>query len=119
MGSHMKKSIFEEQTSKALKKWQKAAKDRKKLRALGGGRVAGDNSVSGIMSTENTPSRDSSPIHLLHNHKLRSSTGESEIDIPTSPRGYISEIELSDMEGSYHASDHNKNLNHDFSFSRS
>nr|GEY39648.1 MLO protein homolog 1-like [Tanacetum cinerariifolium] len=32
MGSHMKKSIFEEQTAKALKKWRKAAMERKKLR---------------------------------------------------------------------------------------
>ncbi|CAL9028355.1 unnamed protein product, partial [Prunus brigantina] len=29
MGSHMKKAIFEEQTAKALKNWQKAAKQRK------------------------------------------------------------------------------------------
>ncbi|XP_071703912.1 MLO protein homolog 1-like [Rutidosis leptorrhynchoides] len=120
MGSHMKKSIFEEQTSKALKKWQKAAKDRRRLREQSGHDGVTDVSNSGIMSTENTPSRSSSPIHLLHNHKYRSSTAESEIDIPPSPRAYNSETEISDTEGSYHnMSDHRKNLNHDFSFSRS
>nr|XP_043631236.1 MLO protein homolog 1-like [Erigeron canadensis] len=120
MGSHMKKSIFEEQTSKALKKWQKAAKDRKKLRELNGGKGGTDHSNSGIRSIENTPSRDSSPIHLLHNQNHRSSTAESEIDIPPSPRAYNSETEISDTEGSYnHAATNHKNLHHDFSFSRS
>lgn len=115
----MKKSIFEEQTSKALKKWQKAAKDRKKLRELSGssGRV-GDVSNSGIMSPEHTPSRGSSPIHLLHSQKNRSSTAESEIDIPPSPKAYTSDTELSDMEGSY-TQDHHKHPQRDFSFSRS
>ncbi|KAG6767120.1 hypothetical protein POTOM_028299 [Populus tomentosa] len=32
MGSHMKKAIFEEQTSKAIKKWQKSAKERRRLK---------------------------------------------------------------------------------------
>ncbi|KAL8240027.1 hypothetical protein R6Q59_013382 [Mikania micrantha] len=90
MGSHMKKSIFEEQTTKALKKWQKAAKERKRLRELGGLNL----------SPERTPSRDSSPLHLLHSsQKQRSSTAESEIDIPTSPTS--------------------PDLHHDFSFSKS
>ncbi|KAK9065721.1 hypothetical protein SSX86_015122 [Deinandra increscens subsp. villosa] len=116
MGSHMKKSIFEEQTSKAIKKWQKAAKERKRLREQSG--RGGDVSNSGlIMSPERTPSRSSSPIHLLHNQKHhRSSTAESEIDIPSSPRAYVSETELSDMEGSSY---HPNKLHHDFSFSRS
>ncbi|KAL4579128.1 hypothetical protein LXL04_015264 [Taraxacum kok-saghyz] len=96
MGSHMKKSIFEEQTSKALKKWQKAAKDKKKLRELSGRGVV-DGSISGM---ENTPSRGSSPVYLLHNQNQRSSTAESEIDIPSSPRGYHSETEVSDIGSS-------------------
>ncbi|GJW20634.1 MLO protein homolog 1-like protein, partial [Tanacetum coccineum] len=118
MGSHMKKSIFEEQTSKALKKWRKAAMERKKLRGKGGGT---ENSVSGIMSPGNTPSRGSSPVHLLQNYRHRSSTAESEIDIPPSPKAYTSETEVSDTEGSnsYHARENHKNLHHEFSFSRS
>ena len=67
MGSHMKTAIFEEQTAKALKNWQKAAKNRKKLRNKGG-----DASVNSFMSPENTPSHGSSPMHLLHNQKRRS-----------------------------------------------
>ncbi|KAI3517945.1 hypothetical protein L1887_06193 [Cichorium endivia] len=115
MGSHMKKSIFEDQTSKALKKWQKAAKDRKKSREHSGRGVL-DVSNSGM---ENTPSREASPVHLLQNQKYRSSTAESEIDIPSSPRDYTSEPEVSDAEGSYHANDHQKNLHRDFTFSMS
>ncbi|KAJ0561908.1 hypothetical protein HanRHA438_Chr06g0287491 [Helianthus annuus] len=120
MGTHMKKSIFEEQTTKALKKWQKAAKERKRLRELGGGGGVGDISKSDLMSPEHTPSRGSSPIHLLHGQNHRSSMAESEIDIPPSPRSYASETELSDMEASYHTQDRPKNMDHrDFSFSRS
>lgn len=121
MGTHMKKSIFEEQTSKALKKWQKAAKERKRLRELAGGKGAGDVSNSGIMSPERTPSHNTSPVHLLHSQRHRSSTAESEIDIPPSPRAYTSETELSDMEGSYHTQDHHHKhrLDKDFSFSKS
>ncbi|KAI3725576.1 hypothetical protein L1987_65366 [Smallanthus sonchifolius] len=114
MGTHMKKSIFEEQTSKALKKWQKAAKERKRQRELNG-----DISKSGLMSPVQTPSRGSSPIHLLHSQRHRSLTAESEIDIPPSPRAYTSETELSDMESSHHTQDHHKNPHQDFSFSRS
>ncbi|KAJ9541945.1 hypothetical protein OSB04_028451 [Centaurea solstitialis] len=119
MGSHMKRSIFEDQTSKALKKWQKAAKERRRLRELGDGGGGPDISNSGIMSMENTPSRGSSPIHLLHNNKHRSSMAESEIDIPSSPTAFPSETELSESENSYHAQDHRKNLHQDFSFSKS
>ncbi|XP_022008584.1 MLO-like protein 2 isoform X1 [Helianthus annuus] len=119
MGSQKKRSIFDEKTSKALKKWQKNAKDRKWLREHGGGGRVVDISNSGIRSPENTPSRGSSPMHLLHNNKHRSSMLESEIDIPPSPRAYLSETEVSDTEGSHHVHDnHPKNLHHEFSFSR-
>ncbi|KAJ0838469.1 hypothetical protein HanPSC8_Chr14g0595191 [Helianthus annuus] len=120
MGSQKKRSIFDEKTSEALKKWQKNAKDRKWLREHGGGGRVVDISNSGIRSPESTPSRGSSPMHLLHNNKHRSSMLESEIDIPPSPRAYLSETEVSDTEGSHHVhDDHTKNLHHEFSFSRS
>ncbi|XP_076949227.1 MLO protein homolog 1-like [Bidens hawaiensis] len=120
MGTHMKRSIFEEQTLKALKKWQKAAKERKRLRELGGGKGAEDVSNSGLMSPEHTPSCSTSPVHLLHSQRHRSSTAESEIEIPPSPRAYNSETELSDMEGSHPTQDHHKpHLDKDFSFSKS
>lgn len=94
MGSHMKKSIFEEQTAKAIKKWQKAAKERKKLRNKTG---PGADVSSGFMtSPENTPSRGSSPMQLLHKYKHNSTDLESGI---SSPRAYHSETELSEIEG--------------------
>ncbi|XP_075655295.1 MLO protein homolog 1-like [Castanea sativa] len=92
MGSHMKKAIFEEQTAKAIKKWQKAARERKKLRKAG----VTDVSSSGFMSGENTPSHNSSPIHLLHKYKINSNDIGS---VPSSPKAYHSEIELSKIEG--------------------
>lgn len=88
MGSHMKKAIFEEQTAKALKKWQKVAKERSKQRKEGG------ETTSGYMSGEVTPSQGSSPIHLLHKYKSHSADIES---VPNSPRSYQSD-ELSEME---------------------
>ncbi|CBI40746.3 unnamed protein product, partial [Vitis vinifera] len=91
MGSHMKKSIFEEQTAQALKKWQKAAKERKKLRKAGG------DIAPGSLGGENTPSHGASPLHLLRNHKYRSSTNEVE-SAPTSPKSCQSDTDLSDME---------------------
>ncbi|KAL3525155.1 hypothetical protein ACH5RR_013527 [Cinchona calisaya] len=93
MGSHMKKAIFEEQTAKALMKWQKAAKERRKLRKSGG-----DMSPD-IMSTgDTTPSRGSSPIHLLHRYKT-SPDIESSISYPISPIAYHSDTEYSETDG--------------------
>nr|CAD1835275.1 unnamed protein product [Ananas comosus var. bracteatus] len=90
MGSHMKKAIFEEQTAKALKKWQQAAKEKKKLRDAGL-----DTASFGYMSGENTPSRGSSPVHLLHKYKKGSTDPESN---PSSPRFFCSDSEFPDME---------------------
>lgn len=68
MGSHMKKAIFEEQTAKALKKWQKAAREKTKLRKEGGDAASSAVSLSGYASGETTPSQGTSPIHLLHKY---------------------------------------------------
>ncbi|XP_077246343.1 protein MLO-like [Tasmannia lanceolata] len=86
MGSHMKKAIFEEQTANALKKWQKAARERSKLRK------AGVDLPSGIMSGETTPSQGSSPLYLLHKHRADIES------IPNSPRSYLSDNDMSDVE---------------------
>ncbi|KAL4645765.1 hypothetical protein ACB092_02G257100 [Castanea dentata] len=80
MGSHMKKAIFEEQTAKAIKKWQKAARERKKLRKAG---------VANVSSS----GHNSSPIHLLHKYKINSNDIGS---VPSSPKAYHSETELSE-----------------------
>ncbi|XVE94384.1 hypothetical protein REPUB_Repub02eG0004100 [Reevesia pubescens] len=108
MGSHMKKSIFEEQTAKALKNWHRAAKKRNKNKAGGGeGSVGMNSQVSGFVSGENTPSRGTSPLHLLHSHRHRSSDQtelqDSVIGSPVSNYSYPSDTELSDLEGSSHA----------------
>lgn len=83
----MKKAIFEEQTAKALIRWRQAAKERKKLRDA--------NSDAGHMSGENSPSRRSSPIHLLRKYKLNLVDEES---VPSSPRFYHSDNANSEME---------------------
>ncbi|KAJ6336457.1 hypothetical protein OIU78_012952 [Salix suchowensis] len=92
-GSHMKKAIFEEQTARALRKWQEAAKLRKKSRQTGGG--AGGSSP-GFMSVNSPPSRGTSPIHLLHKHRPGQPDVESVI---SSAMSYASDTELSELEG--------------------
>ncbi|XP_057776267.1 MLO protein homolog 1-like isoform X2 [Salvia miltiorrhiza] len=113
MGSNMKKSIFEEQTSKALKKWHQAAKQRNKQR-----KGIADN--SSIMSGDSTPNR-SSPIHLLHNYTLRSNAPDGDRDaFPVSPRSYASDTELSEIDASKHATEPKlQSHNIDFSFNSS
>ncbi|KAG0457377.1 hypothetical protein HPP92_022534 [Vanilla planifolia] len=61
MGSHMKRSIFDEQTNLALKKWHQVVRKRHK----------GGASRSPIVSpgTSPTTSPSSSPVHLLHRYK--------------------------------------------------
>jgi mlo protein len=91
----MKKAIFEEQTAKALKKWQQAAKDRRKLRKAG---VVVDSSPSGFLSVESTPSRGTSPLHLLHKH--RPSNKSDPEGVLSSPRSYQSDTDILGIEGS-------------------
>ncbi|XP_028116974.1 MLO protein homolog 1-like isoform X2 [Camellia sinensis] len=96
MGSHMKKAIFEEQTAKALKKWQKAARERKKLRNKA---AEADASSSGFTSVDATPSRGSSPIHLLHKFRNKKSSPDTEsIIVNSPPKAYYSETEISEVE---------------------
>lgn len=107
MGSHMKRSIFEDQTAKALEKWQKAAKKRSKMKKKKVGATDHGNSVSisGFISAETTPSRGSLPLHLLQKYSQRSNQPdiESVVNSPRSMSSYPSDIELSDLdEGSTH-----------------
>ncbi|KAL2512783.1 MLO-like protein 6 [Abeliophyllum distichum] len=115
MGSNMKKTIFEEQTAKALKKWHQNAKKKKKMRKTG----------EGLMSGEASPSTGISPIHLLHNHKYRSNAADSE-SIPNSPTSYISDTEISELEASIRSREdsrqphgHGDSHSIDFSFNKS
>ncbi|KAG6408477.1 hypothetical protein SASPL_131490 [Salvia splendens] len=101
MGSNMKTSIFEEQTSKALKKWHQAAKQRNKQRK--------DNASSISMSGNSTPIHGSSPIHMLHNYKVRSNAPDDVFD-----------TELSEIDTSKHtAQPPPQSHNIDFSFGNS
>ncbi|CAK8569201.1 unnamed protein product [Lathyrus sativus] len=102
MGSHMKKGIFEEQTTKALKKWQKTAREKRKLRNAGSIEIPS-------MSGETTPSQGTSPMHLLH--KFKPSSNQTDTDsVLYSPRSYQSDqTDFSDTEGSTHQM--NLNLN--------
>lgn len=106
MGSHMKKAIFEEQTARALRKWQKAAKLRKKSRQSGGdhggsspGFMSQGGSSPGFMSVDSTPSRGTSPIHLLHKYRPSQPDVESVI---SSAMSYASDTELSELDASPH-----------------
>lgn len=97
MGSHMKKSIFEEQTSKALKNWHKSAKDnQKKLKKVGAAQSTGYGG-----SENSTPSRGSSPLHLLHNQK--SSGMDQSESIAHNTVSCLPEIHQEDLEASNHA----------------
>ncbi|XP_015691083.1 MLO protein homolog 1 [Oryza brachyantha] len=88
MGSNMKKTIFEEQTMKALMNWRKTAREKKKLRDADEflAQMSGDTTPSRGASP--TPSRGSSPVHLLHKHRVRS---EAPASAPTSP-GFAGEV---------------------------
>ncbi|ERN17137.1 MLO-like protein 9 [Amborella trichopoda] len=79
MGSHMKRSIFDEQTSKALKKWHQAAKKRQGRSSL---------------SRSNGVSPAASPFHPLHRFKT---VGHSARSAP-SGAGYYSDGDLSEVE---------------------
>ncbi|ESQ50754.1 hypothetical protein EUTSA_v10022612mg [Eutrema salsugineum] len=70
MGSRMKKSVFDEQTSKALKKWRMAVKKKKGGKARTTKRLGGDGSVSPTASTV----RSSLSVRSLQRYKT---TGHS------------------------------------------
>lgn len=67
MGSHMKKSIFDQQTSKALKNWHKAAK---KNQDKGGGKSPAHSSLGGSPPAASVSSTLPSPGEAtLHQFK--------------------------------------------------
>ncbi|KAL9395239.1 hypothetical protein Peur_014524 [Populus x canadensis] len=107
MGSHMKKGIFEEQTAKALRKWQMAAKLRNKSRKTGGDQAGG--SSLGFMSSEMTPSQGASPVHLLHKYRPSQPDVESVI---SSALSYTSDTDLSELDGSTHDKPESRKQHH-------
>ncbi|KAK7406948.1 hypothetical protein VNO78_08584 [Psophocarpus tetragonolobus] len=89
MGSRMKRAIFDEQTNKALKKWQKAAKEKKKGAVTLGKSNAG--MVNGSPMGSTSAVNSSGPtLHRFKTtgHSTRSSTYEDQ---------YESDVELSPL----------------------
>uniref|UniRef100_A0A0E0PY17 MLO-like protein n=1 Tax=Oryza rufipogon TaxID=4529 RepID=A0A0E0PY17_ORYRU len=80
MGSNMKKTIFEEQTMKALMNWRKKAMEKKKVRDA-------DAFLAQMSVDFATPasSRSASPVHLLQDHRARSDDPPSPITVASPP----------------------------------
>ncbi|XXG87374.1 hypothetical protein AAC387_Pa11g2077 [Persea americana] len=88
MGSHMKKSIFDEHTSRALKKWHQAVKKKHGKSARSPTRTLGMS--PGV-------SASSSPVHP-HLQRFKT-TGHSASLTGRSHNRYYSDQDVSDMEG--------------------
>ncbi|CAI0404026.1 unnamed protein product [Linum tenue] len=101
MGSNMKKAVFDEHTSKALKKWHMAVKKKKaagrgsksslSVRTLGGGDTSPMSVTADGSSTARTLLSTGSSGHTLHRFKT---TGHS----TRAYYAYRDDDELSDME---------------------
>ncbi|GMI92312.1 MILDEW RESISTANCE LOCUS O 6 [Hibiscus trionum] len=105
MGSNMKPTIFNERVATALKNWHQTAKKHVKSNK-------GSVTTTPLSSIPNTPSRQTSPIHLLKHYR-------SEMDsIHNSPGRLSFDIEQSETDSpspSYHnhvdgSSSHNPNM---------
>ncbi|CAM0870171.1 unnamed protein product [Alopecurus aequalis] len=104
MGSNMKRTIFDEQTAKALTNWRNNARERKKTRdndmmmaqIMGDASPTWSRATSPVRSraTSPIPSRGTSPMHLLHNGNKRS---DDPISAPPSPPMYEMAEEARDM----------------------
>ena len=83
--THEESNIRGTDAAKALKKWQKAARERKKLRKLGGVDIAsaslGFNIITSSPGETTSPSHGSCPFHLLHRFTHSSTDGA-----PNSPK---------------------------------
>lgn len=91
MGSHMKKSIFDEQTSKALKKWHMTAKKKQANR-----------SPRGTPGQSPAVSPNASPVHTLQRFQTTGHMGFA--SSPIFKRSQYSDQELSDRDGDGDAS---------------
>jgi mlo protein len=99
MGSNMKRTIFDEQTAKALSNWRNNARERKKTRdadimmaqMIGDATPSRGTSPMPSRPTSPVQSRGTSPMHLLHKGNKRSD------DPPTAPASPMNEMEARDM----------------------
>ncbi|XP_072979467.1 MLO-like protein 9 [Typha angustifolia] len=117
MGSHMKRSIFDEQTSKAIKKWHQAVKKKNPK-----GSVNSPSSRSPATSPKESPNK--SPVHQLNRFKSIGHSGiapspsrrrhHSDQDIPDTDSEVASipinqtDLLTGSIELQQHVSDHNK-----------
>lgn len=99
MGSHMKRSIFDEQTSRALKKWHQAVKKRHKKGSI--------HSPSITPSTSTMTSPAGSPLHQLYRSRTLGRSERSQTHVRTS---YHSDQEISDQEGDFPSPSSTTNL---------
>uniref|UniRef100_A0A5K1GKZ4 MLO-like protein n=8 Tax=Nymphaea colorata TaxID=210225 RepID=A0A5K1GKZ4_9MAGN len=83
MGSHMKRSIFDDQTSKALRKWQQAAK-KKHEKPTGGSPKASPEHIERVMTTGRQARSRS--IRLGGSRTYYSDHEVSDIEADPSPR---------------------------------
>lgn len=72
MGSHMKKSIFDEQTSKAIKKWHMAIKKKPNTTRVLGAQGHSDSESPRVISTDNNGD---------HNVSIRVEQGGQNIEL--------------------------------------
>lgn len=89
MGSHMKRSIFDEQTSRALKKWHQAVRKRHKKGSL--------NSPTITPSVSRVTSPSGSPFHQFYRSRTLGRSGRS-LTLSHSRVWYHSDVEISDHE---------------------
>ncbi|KAH7848741.1 hypothetical protein Vadar_007057 [Vaccinium darrowii] len=93
MGSHMKRSIFEEQIANALKRWKKNARERNKLRKAGA-----EVSKFGFINGDPTQSHDSSScFHFLHIYIHKPIDVGNIVKYPNN--GHCSDKKVSRIEG--------------------
>lgn len=88
MGSHMKKSIFDDQTSRALKKWHQAVRKRHKKVSLRSPTLTPSTSTR-------TTSPSASPLHQFCRSRTLGHSGRS---LSHSRVLYQSDTEISDQE---------------------
>lgn len=93
MGSHMKRSIFEEQIANALKRWKKNARERNKLR-----KAEAEVSKFGFINGDPTQSHDSSSaFHFLHIYTPKPIDIGNTVKHPNN--GHCSDTKVSGVEG--------------------
>lgn len=114
MGSRMKRSIFDEQTSKALKKWHMTVKKKHGGVKLGKSKIVSMDGSSTIGSTMQSPSP---ALHRFKTtgHSTRSSTFEEHDEYELSDHDMETNLILR-VDEDVHHNEGEANNAHDFNF---